>query len=271
VKDHFYLTSAAAAERHDQDLLCRHATNHAGVSVKNRTEECGILGLMGPRSRKLLEGLTTQSLRNEDFPWLTAKLIDVAGVPVRALRVSYIGELGWELHTEMRHLRQLYQAIKTAGKDLGISAFGSYAMNAMRLEKGYRAWGLDLTTERTPIESGLSFLVKSDGRDFVGRHALLQRSKSPKAWRMDLLEIGSSGVDPFYSHTVLQDGRPVGIVTSAAHGHRTGKVLALAYFKPEADLSKENLQVRILGDKVDARVLPTAPFDPKNRRVMGID
>jgi len=88
---------------------------------------------------------------------------------------------------------------------------------------------------------------------------------------MDLLEIESTDANPFYSHAVLQDGRPVGIVTSAAHGHRTGKVLALAYFKPEADLSRENLQVSILGDEIAARVLPTAPFDPKNLRLMGID
>lgn len=269
-KDHFYLTSAAAAERQDEDLLRRHAGGFPGVTLETRTEQLGIIGIMGPRSRDLLSSLTSQSLSNADFPWLTAQRIEVAGIPVRALRVSYVGELGWELHVEMRHLHQLYSAVMKSGHDFGIRLFGSYAMNAMRLEKGYRAWGADLTTERTPVESGLSFLVKTGGREFVGREALLRRKDAATAWSMELLEIDTKEASPFYAHTVLQGDRAVGVVTSAAYGPRTNKVLALAYFKPEADRTAGNLRVRILGDEIGAKVLSAPPFDPENRRMKGV-
>lgn len=268
--NHFYLTSAAAAERHDMDLLRSRAVPYGDLKIENRTEQLGILGVMGPRSRDLLGRITAQSLKNADFPWLTAQRITVAGIPVRMLRVSYIGELGWELHAEMRHLRALYDAILATGKDLGIRPFGSYAINAMRFEKGYRAWGADLTTERTPIESGLGFLVKPEGREFIGRSNLLKRLESPDAWKMELIEIEDSGSDPFYSHTIFQNEMPVGIVTSAGFGHRINKRLALAFFKPKADLNSK-FQVEILGQKVGASVLAEAPFDPKNRRMIGAD
>ena len=300
--DRYYLTSAAAAERHDEDLLRRHAASFADVRVANRTEHLGILGLMGPEARTVLGALTDADLGHEEFPWLSARTLRVGtvgagtarvgAVEVRALRVSYAGECGWELHVAMADLPALHEALRKAGAAVDLRPFGAYALNSLRLEKDYRAWGADLTTERTPLEAGLDHLVRTEGREFPGREALLSRAASPSAWRMALLSVEPDGdADPFHTHTVWRDGRAIGIVTSAAPGHRTGTVLALAYLRPEAESrdrgrparmgsrdgmpeSGENgvdgaLEISILGRRHSARVLAEPPYDPMSTRLRG--
>ena len=291
--DRYYLTSAAAAERHDEDVLRRHAAAFTDVEVVNRTGHLGVLGLMGPESRTVLGALTDADLGDDAFPWLAARTIRAGGVETRALRVSYVGEFGWELHVAMADLPALHEALCAAGATVGLAPFGAYAMNSMRLEKGYRAWGADLTTERTPIESGLGRFVRTEGREFHGRDTLLARAGSPgcvsssssapssplaragspDTWRMVLLSMEpDADADPFYTHTVWRGGRPVGIVTSGAPGHRTGTVLALAYLRPEAakaDAPGPNgaLEVSILGRRSRARVLDAPTYDPDNDRL----
>ena len=188
--DRYYLTSAAAAERHDEDLLRRHAASFADVRVANRTEHLGILGLMGPEARTVLGALTDADLGHEAFPWLSARTLRVGtagagtarvgAVEARALRVSYAGECGWELHVAMADLPILHEALRKAGAAVDLRPFGAYALNSLRrLEKGYRAWGVDLTTERTPLEAGLDHLVRTEGREFPGREALLSPRREP--------------------------------------------------------------------------------------------
>ena len=152
--------------------------------------------------------------------------------------------------------------LEAAGATLDISLFGACATHSMRLEKGYRGWGADLTTKRSPREAGLSFLVKHEGRDFVGKDAMLARSTH---WDMVLLELDTMETDPFYSHTVLHRGDPVGIVTSGGFGHRTGKTLALAYLRDPT--ARNNLEGKILGTLRTARILDHPPFDPGNARL----
>lgn len=267
-QDHFYLTSAAFAERHDEDLLHGRASAFDGVKIANLTQQFGILGVMGPNSRAILEELAEADLDNAAFPWLSARKITVAGVEARALRVSYVGELGWELHVALPDMKKLHDALQAAGSRHGLRPFGIFSMNSMRLEKGYRAMGSDLTTERTPIESGVGFLVKPQNRSFPGRDAMLARHSDGRPWRMELLELDvADDVEPYYSHAVNQDGRTVGIVTSAAFGHRTGRSLALAYLRPEA--VGDRFSVTVLGQEVSASVLTEAPYDPENKRPRG--
>lgn len=261
-ENEFYLTSAAAAEEMDEDLL-RARADGFDVSITRVTENYGVLGLMGPKSRDVLSTLTDADL-GAGFPWLSVREITIAGIPVRALRVSYVGELGWELHVAADQMRALFLAIEAAGKPYGLSLFGAYSMNAMRLEKGYRAWGADFTTERTPAETGAGFLIKMD-HDFIGKNALAARLESDNRWEMVLLEIEAGDVDPYYAHGVIQGDRMVGIVTSAAYGHRTGKTLALAYLRDRN--AKEGLEVQILGQQRDAKILSKPPFDPANARM----
>ena len=274
----YYLTSAAAAERHDEDVLHRHAAAFSNVDVVNRTEHLGVLGLMGPEARTVLGAVTGADLDDDAFPWLSARTIRVGAVEARALRMSYAGECGWELHIAMADLPALHQALCTAGAAVGLRPFGAYAMNSLRLEKGYRAWGADLTTERTPIEAGLAHLVRTTGRQFTGREALLARAAGADAWRMALLSIDpDDDADPFHAHTVWKGERPIGIVTSGAPGHRTGTVLALAYLRPDAPNSVDAdghgaggaLEVSILGRRCHARVLDEPPYDPANARLQG--
>ncbi len=264
--DRFYLTSAAAAERHDEDLL-RARAGALRLTIHNRTETMGVLGVMGPQSRTLLQSLSDSDFANAAFPWLTAQRVAIAGVAVHALRISYVGELGWELHADLAQLGALYDALEHAGRELELRPFGAYAVNSMRLEKGYRAWGLDLTTERTPLESGLSHVVDSGTRAFIGRDAMLARAADTR-WQMVLLRIDApDDLDPFYLHTVLQGDRPVGIVTSGGFGHRTRQRLALAYLRPQ--VATRDFTVDIVGERCAAHVLGRAPYDCDNDLLRG--
>jgi dimethylglycine dehydrogenase len=264
--DHYYLTSAAAAHRHDHDLLAVHSRDFEYVGVEDVTASYGVISLMGPKAREILAPLCDQDLCNDAFAWLSAREMTVAGVPVRALRVSYVGELGWELHHDMKGQKALYDAVLEAGRPHGLGHFGAYAMNAMRLEKGYRAWGSDLSTERTPLEAGLAHLVRAADRTFTGRDALLA-PPTDKSLHMMLLSLEEVTADPFALHTVFMHGRVCGLVTSGAFGHRVGKPLALAYLDPVAARAGEGLEVEILGRRVAARCLAEPPYDPANDRL----
>lgn len=262
--DHFYLTSAAAAERIDNDVL-RHAVGDRKATLDRVTDDIAVIGVMGPHSRDVLSALCDAPLDNAAHPWLSVREISVAGVRMRALRVSYVGELGWELHLPRDKAVAVFLALEEMGQAHGIRCFGAYAANSMRLEKGYRAWGMDLTTERTPGEAGLGGFVKNNARDVVGLAEARKRDRGDDRWRMVLLEVLGEGPDPFYSHPVFRGAEAVGIVTSAAHGHRTGMTLALAYLRDGARHSNANLSMEILGTRRSVRVLKQPPFDPENR------
>ncbi|MEL7464761.1 MAG: FAD-dependent oxidoreductase [Pseudomonadota bacterium] len=247
-EDRAYLTSAAGAEEIDLDLLTARAAGF-DVEVANVTEEIAVIGVMGPKAQDALADLA-------DMPWLTVREAIVEGAPVRALRVSYIGEAGWELHVAADEAAALFTRLERIARPLGLGYYGAYAANSMRLEKGYRGWGADLTTERSPLEAGLVAFVRPDLRENLVRDG---------AWDMVLLEIEIADVDPFYAHTVWRGGRPVGIVASGAYGHRTGKALAFAYLRePDA---RDELTVSILGDARPATILDEAPYDPLNTRL----
>ncbi len=247
-ESHAYLTSAAAAEEIDLDQLNRVAAGF-DVTVANRCEDLAVIGVMGPKSPEVLPQLAA-------MPWLTALETEVAGIPIRALRVSYLGECGWELHVACDHAVALFTKLEETAKPHGLGFYGAYAANSMRLEKGYRGWGSDLTTERSPLEAGLTPFVRKDLRAQLARE---------NAWEMVLLEIEADEVDPFYAHTIWRDGQPVGIATSGAYGHRTGKVLAMAYLRDAT--ARDGLTISILGQHRTATILPQAPFDPSNSRL----
>jgi dimethylglycine dehydrogenase len=143
-------------------------------------------------------------------------------------------------------------------------------MNALRLEKGYRAWGSDFTTERTPIEAGIENLIKTNNRKFTGRDALQNHDSRPEQKRMVLLEINGTGPDPYFSHPVFLNNKVIGIVTSGAYGHRTDKKLALAYIDVEHKDSRDEVEVEILGEKCPAVILDKPPYDPENKRLRGL-
>ena len=259
----YHLTSAAGARRHDAELLRQHAANYDGVTIRDQTQEMGILAVMGPRAENVLGAVSSTDLSIRSFPWLTAQTLEVAGKLVFAVRVSYIGEAGWELHAAMSDLPAIYSAVMEAGAAQDIGHFGAFAMNAMRLEKGYPAWGLDLSTERTPLEANLARFVKTENRRFCGRDGLLAREAQ---YRLELLEASCGPYDPFGLHPVFAGERVSGLVTSGAWGHRVGKALALVYV--HVDAPRGDFSIEICGVRLAAQVLKTAPYDPENLRLV---
>jgi len=262
-----YLTSPSASERIDYDSLLEHAKNHE-VEVRNVSTEKTCIGLMGPLSRDVLAELTRVDLHN-DLPWLHVRQINVADVQTIALRISYLGELGYELHVDNENALTVFNALTRVGEKYNIGYYGAYAANSMRLEKGYITWSTELSSERTPEESGGSRFVKTDQRFFTGRDALIER-RGEKAWRTVLIEVDidrsvTDSIQPFYSHPVYQDDQIAGVVTSAAYGHRCKKYLAFALLKDHQNTDK--LSVEILGVQFKAQVLDSIPYDPKNKKL----
>ena len=269
--DHAMLTSAAASEEIDADVLSTHAIG-LDVTLINSSDSIGAIGVMGPRSRDILQSLVSDDLLSS-LRWLHCAETKLAAIDVKILRISYIGELGYELHANMADLPILFDSIERAGKPFGLGYYGAYAANSMRLEKGYRAWGSDLTTERDLIEAGLSTFCKLEGRHFLGSDALKNRLQHSKRWQMKLLSIESDQQDPFYAHSLYVGDDTVGIVTSGGYGYRSQKTLAMAYFSdPEkafkAHQGKERpLEIRLLNKRYQAVILDDIPFDPKNARL----
>jgi dimethylglycine dehydrogenase len=251
-ENEFYLASAAAAGRQDEDLL-RTRSRAFDLSVENITDHRGVFGIMGPNAEAMLQQIADHDLSIEAFPWLSARCIRVAGIAVDALRVSYVGEAGFELHHDITQQKTLLQHLLKAGEQHNLGFYGAFAMNSMRLEKGYRAWGADLTTERTPLEAGLGYLVKTEAREFIGCEAMLRRAQADNHWCMELLEFDAPEFDPFYLHTVFRGKDAIGIVTSGSFGHRLQKAIGLAYFRNEVAPTDE-LTVEILGRKTAARI-----------------
>jgi len=263
----FYLLSAAVAELRDFDLLMQRRRNGERVEVRNVTDDYGVLVVAGPKSRELLAGLTNADLTNASFPWLTAREIAIGGISVRALRVNYVGELGWELHVPMSRLADLYDAVWRAGEPLGVADFGVYAVNSLRLEKAYRGWGAELTNEITPVEADMGRFVALDKGAFIGRDAVEALRNSGIATKLVYLEIGAGDADPMGGEVVFADGSCVGVTTSGGYGHAVKKPLAFAYVAPGLARPGTSLEVQILAERRPAVILAEPAYDPANLRL----
>jgi dimethylglycine dehydrogenase len=265
---HFYGLSAAAAELRDRDLLEQSIRPGEEVRITNVTEQRGVLVLSGPRSRELLARLTDAPLDTPSFYWLTAREISVAGHPTRVLRVSYVGELGYELHPPIGAMVPIYEALMREGAAFGIANYGLYAVNSMRMEKGYKAWGSELTNELTLIEADMErFFAK--GKEFTGKEGTLRghHNDPVRPFRIVELEIDASDVDARGAEPVLVEGRPVGLITSGAYGHRVKRSLAFAAVELELATPGTQLQVMLQGETRPAHVLAGPPYDPDNARM----
>lgn len=262
--DHYYLLSPTMSQLRSLDWLTHCAEDFENVTITNVTHEFGVLAIAGPRSREVLTKLTDEDLGNSAFPWLNAREVDVAGMQVRALRTSDVGELGWELHLAMSQLEALYDALTDAGAEFEMTSFGLYAANSLRMEKAYKSWGYELTATKTAVESGHAQTKRSDCR-FIGSEAL----KRSAANSLIYLEVEAEDADVFGIEQVFANGRAVGLTTSGAFGHTVGKSLAFAYVEPGSATSDTELEVEILGRRCRARILDDAVYDPQNSRLHG--
>ena len=263
----YYLLSAAGAELRDLDHIVQGCLDSEDVSIENVTDDRGVLVLAGPRARDVLGKLTDTDLGNESFRWLSGQEITVADVDLRALRVNYVGELGWELHTPMQDLQTLYDALWEAGGEFGIADFGLYAVNSLRIEKAYRGWGAELTNEVTMIDADMQRFIKLDKDDFTGKEATLAQQDEERLMQLIYFEIDTSDSDVRGNEPIFADDECVGVTTSGGYGHATHKSLGFGYVTPDLASAGTELDIALLGDRYKARVLKDPVYDPSNERL----
>jgi len=264
-EDRFYLVCAAFFEQRLLDHLAAQQGGQA-VAVENLSDDWAAIALQGPRSREILAQTTDAPLDNDAFRWLSAQEILIAGHSVWAMRMSYAGELGWEIHGPRDAILPIYDALWAAGEGLGLADYGSFAMNVLRMEKAFKGAG-ELTNEVTLPEADVMRFVKLDKGDFLGKAETEASLAGPQPWLCAYLAVEVDGkADGNGGEAVLRDGRKVGSVSSIAYGHSVGKILAFAYLTPEAARPGTALEVLILGQPRPAVVLSEAAYDPQNAR-----
>ena len=264
----FYLVSAGAFERHDHDVLGKLLPADGSVVLRPITQKYGVLVLAGPRARDVLAQLTDTDLSNEAFPWLSGKPISVGTSSAHALRVNFVGELGWELHHPIEMQTAIFDHLMEAGGEFGIKPFGIRAMDAMRLEKSYRLIPRELSIEYSAYESALDRFVHPNKGEFLGRDGLAEWQQRGFSWRFATLEVhGVTDADARGNEAIYKDGELVGRATSGGYGWRLGKSLALAMVRPDLGDIGTELEISILGTAHKATVIPESPFDTENERL----
>jgi glycine cleavage system aminomethyltransferase T len=250
----------------DVDWLERHRPADGSVHLTDLTSATCCLGLWGPRAREVLGRITGDDVSNDGLRFFRAKRIDVGEVPVTALRLSYVGELGWELYAPTEYGLRLWDLLWAAGQPSGLVAGGRGAFNALRVEKGYRSWGTDMWAEHNPYEAGLGFAVRMDSGDFVGREALLRAGTQPTR-RLTCLVLDDPSKLVLGKEPVLADGRVVGFVTSAAQGYSVGQSIAYAWLPTSVADGGAMLEIEYFGQRYPARVAADPLFDPQMQRM----
>jgi dimethylglycine dehydrogenase len=263
--ERFYLISAGALETHDFDTLEKLLPADNSVRIDKVTTQRGVLVLAGPRSREVLAKVADIDVSNKAFPWLTARRLSIKAAGVIAMRVNFVGELGYELHHPIEMQNAIFDALMDAGAPFGVKPFGIRAMDSLRLEKSYKLIGRELSIEYAALESDLQRFVDLDKGPFLGRDALVAWRDKGFDNKLVTLEIqGVTDADARGSEPVTRNGAMIGRTTSGGYGWRVGKSLALAMVKPEFSQIGDEVDVRILGETRRAIVIPDSPYDPKN-------
>lgn len=268
--ERFYLVGMGSAERHDLDYLSKLRPRDGSVDLQRITTQIGVLAIAGPHARDVLQSVTDADLSNAAFPWLTGRTIDLGWANAKALRVNFVGELGWELHLPIEMTAYAFDLLMQAGKPYGIAPYGVRAMDSMRLEKSYRVLPRELSIEYAALESGLDRFVRLDKEDFIGREALLAWQARGFANRFTTLEVlDVTDADARGNEPLLRGGEIVGRATSGGYGWRTGKSLALGMIRPDLAEIGTEFDIVILGKPHRAIVVGESPFDPTNERLRG--
>jgi dimethylglycine dehydrogenase len=261
----YYLVSAGAYERHDHDYLKKAMPTDGSVSFERLTTAMGVLVLAGPRSRDVMKKLTDTDLSNEAFPWLTGKKMSIGLAQVDALRVNFIGELGWEIHHPIEMQNYIFDKLMEAGAEFDIKPFGIRAMTAMALEKSYKLIPRELSIEYSAHESGLDRFISTKKQTFQGRDALLARQEKGLSNKLVTLEVhGVTDADARGSEAIYQGDEIVGRATSGGYGWRVGKSLALAMIRPDLANVGAEFEIAILGTRHKATIIEDSPYDPDN-------
>jgi 4-methylaminobutanoate oxidase (formaldehyde-forming) len=262
--ERFRIVTGTAFGLHDLSWIREHAPEDGSVVVEDVTSRYACLGIWGPRARDILQPLSTADLSNEAFRYMQARETDVSGVPCLALRVTYVGELGWELYCPMDFGLRLWDTIWDAGREHDLVAGGYKAIDSCRLEKGYRVWGADITPDDNPYEAGLEFALKLDKGDFIGREALL--AAEPER-RLACLVLADPRAVALGSEPVRIDGAAVGRVTSGGYGYTVGRSIAYAYVPAVNAQPGQPVEVEIFGEWLAGEVAAEPLYDPSGERI----
>ena len=271
--DRFYVVSGTGFRTHDLAWIREHVPQGANVRIDDITEAYGTLSLMGPHARDVLASVTDADVSNETFRFGHVREIEIAGAAVLALRVTYVGELGWELHIPIEATGEVFDALMEAGKPWEIRPIGYRALESLRLEKGYRAWGSDITPNDTPFEAGLGWAVKHNSNTgFIGEAALTALAGQPLPKRFAGFVIDDPDALLLGRETILRNGEPVGYLTSGGYGYTIGKSIGYGYVRNEAGVTDEflqdgNYELVIALDRVPAKIGLKPFLDPANTRV----
>jgi dimethylglycine dehydrogenase len=262
----FYLVSAGAFQRLDHDWMFKWMPKDRSVTFENLTNSIGVLVLAGPKARDLMQSVSSSTdFSNEKFPWLSAQQIDVGLAPTVAMRMNFVGELGWELHHPIEYQNHIFDALMKAGENFNLKPFGIRAMDSLRIEKSYKLIGTEMSIEYAAMESGLDRFVHLNKGNFIGRDALVAWQQKGFQNQFVTLEVKDvKDADALGNNPIYKDDKVVGRATGGNYGFRVQKSLALAMVRPEFSKVGTKLLMDILGKKYDIEVIGDSPYDSQN-------
>ena len=268
----FMVVTASGSQTRDMHWLNSHIPDGAHCVTTDVTSAYAVFGVMGPSSRTLLQSLTPDDLSNDVFPFATSQEIELGYGLVRASRITYVGELGWELYVPTEFAAHVFETVMEAGADHGIKPIGMHAMNSLRIEKGYRHWGHDISDEETAIEAGLGFAVKTDKPSFIGRDAILKQKEMGVKKRMVQFLLSDPDKMLYHNEPIIRNGEIVGYLTSGMYGHTLGGAVGLGYVKNEggvdaAFVNEGSYELLVAGEKIPAKASLRPMYDPKSERI----
>ncbi|MCS6848879.1 MAG: FAD-dependent oxidoreductase [Anaerolineae bacterium] len=267
--DRFWVITGGGVLPHDLAWIERHAPDDGSVAITDVSSAWGKIGLWGPKAREVLARVAEEDVSNAAFPYYTMKSLMIDAAPAVALRVSYAGELGWEIYALAEYALRVWDALWEAGQDHGLVLAGNGAFDSLRLEKGYRLWGSDIHTDYNPFEAGLGWAVKLDKPDFIGREALIRAKESGLRRRLCCLTLDNAGVlmgkEPIFAPG--EDGKAIGYVTSANYGYSVGKFIAYGYLPVAHANVGAKVEIEYFGERLPATVSAEPLFDPAGTRM----
>ena len=269
-EDRFWVVTGGAVGRHDIAWMRRHLPRDGSVHLEDRTSGLCCVGVWGPQARALLASVTEDDVSNEAFPYMAARELHVGYVPVRALRISYVGELGWELYAPTEFGAELWDTLWGAGRPLGVAACGGGAYDSLRLEKGYRLWGQDIDEEHDPYEARLGWAVRLGKGDFIGREAAAHIKERGVSRRLCCMVTDDPALRLVGKEAILDGSHPIGYVTSAGYGASVGQSILYGYLPVEHAEAGTRLAVHFEGRAHPVQVVPEPLFDPANERLKDV-
>ena len=262
----FYLVSAGAFQRLDHDWIYKWMPKDGSVQFENLTNSIGVLVVSGPKARELMQRVSKTDFSSEKFKWLSAQNINIGLAPCNAMRVNFVGELGWELHHPIEYQNHIFDKLMEVGKNLNLKPYGIRAMNSLRVEKSYKLVGTELSIEYSPYESGLDRFVHPNKGDFIGLAALNRWREKGFSNKLVTMEVHSvTDADVLGNNPIYSNGSVVGRATGGDFGFRLNKSLALGMVKPDLANVGQDLEIDILGKIHKVSIIEDSPYDPENK------